>query len=364
MLWVIGTAALFLAFSNGANDNFKGFATVWGADALSYRKALFLATAATMAGSIFSLLLAGELVRAFSGAGLVPDDIAAAPHFLAAVAIGASTTVITATRTGFPISTTHALLGAMIGAGLAASGSSLDLHHLGNKFVLPLLLSPVLAAACGMLVYKALQRRGNGADCFCLVEGAALPRTAGKGILALRNSSDLPSLVIASEQNCDSIADPSARLSLSTFLDRAHIFSAVTICFARSVNDTPKLAALLVGAQLSGLSSMVLVAAAMAVGGLILARRVAETMSHRLNSMDARQGVSANLITAGFVLLASKYGLPVSTTHVSVGSIAGVGFGAGTTKWSVLRNVLLSWAATLPLAALAAWLAAMTLMAW
>jgi PiT family inorganic phosphate transporter len=362
MSWVIATAALFLAFSNGANDNFKGFATVWGAHALSYRNALLLATFATIAGSIFSLLLAGELVRAFSGAGLVPDSVAAAPHFMAAVAIGASVTVITATRTGFPISTTHAILGAMVGAGFAASGSSLDLYQLGNRFVLPLLLSPVLAAACGMLVHQGLRRRQSDADCLCLVEGAVSRPIEGEGASALQTISGLPSLVVASEQSCETIPVPAARLTFSMFLDRAHIFSAATICFARSVNDTPKLAALLLGARISGISSMVLVGAAMAFGGLILARRVAETMSLRLNTMDARQGVSANLITAGLVLLASRYGLPVSTTHVSVGSIAGVGLGAGTTNWSVLRNVLLSWAATLPLAGLAAWLAAMTLM--
>lgn len=86
-----------------------------------------------------------------------------------------------------------------------------------------------------------------------------------------------------------------------------------------------------------------------------MARRVAETMSLRINRMDATQGVSANLITAALVLMASRFGLPVSTTHVSVGSIAGVGAGAGTLDWLALRSVLLSWFATLPCAVAAAW---------
>ncbi len=101
MVALLVLAGLFLAFSNGANDNFKGFATVWGAKALSYRNALFLATTATLAGSLLSLALAEELVRRFSGSGLVPDDIAAAPEFLVAVAAGAAATVLVATRTGF-----------------------------------------------------------------------------------------------------------------------------------------------------------------------------------------------------------------------------------------------------------------------
>ena len=99
-----------------------------------------------------------------------------------------------------------------------------------------------------------------------------------------------------------------------------------------------------------------MVAALMAIGGLVFARRVAETMSHRVNKLDDTQGLLANLVTASLVLMASKFGLPVSTTHVSVGSIAGVGSSAKTLNWPALRAVLLSWVATLPMAAGAAWL--------
>jgi PiT family inorganic phosphate transporter len=144
-------------------------------------------------------------------------------------------------------------------------------------------------------------------------------------------------------------------------LDKLHIASGATICFARSVNDTPKLAALLIGAQLSGVSSMALIGIFMVAGGWLFARRVARTMSLRLNRMDATQGLSANVITAAAVLLASKFGLPVSTTHIAVGSIGGVGLRAGTADWPVFRSVLISWVATLPLAALAAWTAATAL---
>ncbi len=351
-------AGLFLAFSNGANDNFKGFATVWGAQALSYRSALLLATLATFAGSLFSLVLAEELVQRFSGSGLVPNNIAAAPGFLLAVAIGAATTVLVATRTGFPVSTTHALLGGLIGAGLAENGGAIDLRELGGKFLLPLLLSPIMAAALGLLAYQVLRSRRGKADCVCLVEPMSPSPVAPSGEAWVRLTAS-PHLVIAPEGDCDRIAPPLARLSPSRLRDRIHILSASSICFARAVNDTPKLAALLLGAHLlEAQFSAGLVAAAMAVGGLLLARRVAETMSFRLNHIDASQGVSANLITAGLVLAASKFGLPVSTTHVSVGSIAGVGTGAGTMNWTILKNILLSWLATLPVAATLAWIAA------
>uniref|UniRef100_UPI00375317A8 inorganic phosphate transporter n=1 Tax=Polaromonas sp. TaxID=1869339 RepID=UPI00375317A8 len=97
--------------------------------------------------------------------------------------------------------------------------------------------------------------------------------------------------------------------------------------------------------------------AAMALGGVLLSRRVAETMSRRVSRIDSTQGLSANLITATLVLGASQFGLPVSTTHVSVGAIAGVGTGADTLNKSALRTILLSWVITLPMAAGLAWLA-------
>ena len=130
MEYLLIAVALFLAFGNGANDNFKGFATVWGSDSLSYRNALLLATIATVAGSLLSLYLAGGLVQQFSGKGLLPQAIVDTPQFIVSVGIGAALTVIIATRAGLPISTTHALIGGLIGAGWAASPGELQFARL------------------------------------------------------------------------------------------------------------------------------------------------------------------------------------------------------------------------------------------
>ncbi|OGB26594.1 MAG: hypothetical protein A3I66_17275 [Burkholderiales bacterium RIFCSPLOWO2_02_FULL_57_36] len=345
--------ALFLAFGNGANDNFKGFATVWGSDTLSYRSALLLATVATVAGSLLSLFLAQELVQQFSGKGLLPDVIVGAPQFIVSAGIGAALTVMIATRTGLPISTTHALIGGLVGAGLAASPGEVQFGRLWNTFLLPLLLSPVIAASLGIVAYRLLRLRPEKKDCACVLAPAQdlVPGAAAISIAA-------PRLVIAEGAACDALAAPAARFSIAHSLDRLHIFSAGLICFARGVNDTPKLAALLIAAHLvNAEGSVLLIAAVMAAGGLLLARRVAETMSRRITRMDHTQGVAANLITATLVLSASQLGLPVSTTHVSVGSIAGVGAGADTLNRDMLRSVLLSWIATLPMAAGIAWIA-------
>ena len=352
--------ALFLAFGNGANDNFKGFATVWGCGLLNYRRALVLATLATVAGSLVSLVLAQSLVAQFTGRGLVPDAVAAAPSFMLHAGAGAALTIFAATRAGLPVSTTHALIGGLIGAGLAEPGGEMRYGALASLFLLPLLMSPLLAAALGMLASRGLKLRPD-VDCACIIAPAPACVAQGDGSLALASTavSPAPTFVIDADAHCQRQPGLIARLSLPDFADRAHVLSAAAICFARGVNDTPKLAALLLAGQIMDASTAVFaIAAVMAAGGIIYARRVAETMSRRVTRLDNGQGLAANLITAALVLLASKFGLPVSTTHVSVGSIAGVGAAAGTLDWTTVRNIALAWIITLPLAAAIAWLAA------
>lgn len=352
MEWLLIAAALFVAFSNGANDNFKGFATVWGSDTLNYRQALCLATIATVAGSLASLLLAESLAQQFSGKGLVPDAVASAPMFIMSVASGAAVTVFLATRLGFPVSTTHALIGGLVGAGLAQSEGVVHFDKLASAFLLPLLVSPIVAAAFGMLAHRLFGIRPAEKDCACLVASPQALIPAMDGTLVSRSSS--PSVVLASNATCEHLEAP-VRVSVSRSMDRLHILSAMSICFARGVNDTPKLTALLLAAHfLNAQASISAICVAMAAGGILFARQVAETMSQRVSHMDHAQGLAANLITATLVLFASKLGMPVSTTHVAVGSIAGVGASAKTLNWRALRNVLLSWMVTLPLALIVA----------
>ncbi|MDE2430587.1 MAG: inorganic phosphate transporter, partial [Burkholderiales bacterium] len=209
--------------------------------------------------------------------------------------------------------------------------------------------------ALGYITDRLMRQRSTARDCACVVacEPASAP-VSGSATMRIT----APRLVIAEDAACDMLAQPVARFSIARVLDSLHILSAGLICFARGVNDTPKLAALLIAAHLiDARMSILLIAVAMAMGGVIFARRVAVTMSQRVTRMDHTQGVAANLITATLVLGASHLGMPVSTTHVSVGSIAGVGAGAHSLNWPTLRNILLSWVATLPLAAGIAWVA-------
>src|SRR5215470_9321070 len=135
-LCLIVVAVLFVAYTNGANDNFKGVATLFGSGTCGYRQALLWATVTTLAGSLLALSLAGGLVESFKGKGLVPDEITRQSSFLLAVSLGAALTVLLATLTGLPVSTTHALTGGLVGAGLVAAAGNVRLAALGKSFVL------------------------------------------------------------------------------------------------------------------------------------------------------------------------------------------------------------------------------------
>lgn len=361
MTLLLIAAAAFLAFSNGANDNFKGVASLYGSGVASYRAALTWATVTTAAGSLFALILAETLLHRFTGKGLVPDALVASPSFVLAVAFAAAGTVLLATRLGFPVSTTHALLGAMGGAGLAIGGpSALNFVALNKGFLAPLLLSPVLAIALGgtvfLLVNRVRTRLGaRGEVCLCVgLDGPDPGWPAGDGTATLPSAARPLLRVRPMPVEACALQTPGtvAALDLSRAFTGLHWVSAGAVSFARGLNDTPKIAALLLIARaVAPAWDVALVAGAMAAGGVVGARRVAETLSHRITRLDPTEGLVANLSTAALVLSASVFGLPVSTTHVSVGSLFGIALTTRQADYKVMQGIVLSWAITLPCAA-------------
>jgi PiT family inorganic phosphate transporter len=350
-------AVAFLAYSNGANDNFKGVASLFGSRTTTYRAALAWATLTTLAGSVGSIFLAEALLKKFSGKGLVPDALAGSEPFLLAVALGAGLTVILATRLGFPVSTTHGLTGAIVGSGLMAVGGEVAFGVLGRQFLLPLLLSPVLAVLLGAGLYLALHslrlRLGITKEtCVCLgaePRAIAVPQpVSGPAVPAAGTWS----VAVDSEARCaERYAGVLFGVNGQRLMDAAHFLSAGVVSFARGLNDTPKMAALLlVVPALDSRRGLVMVAVAMALGGLLSARRVAETLSHKITAMNHGQGFSANLATGLLVILASTLGLPVSTTHVSVGALFGIGATTRQADYRVVSGIVLAWLLTLPCA--------------
>jgi PiT family inorganic phosphate transporter len=185
-------AVLALAWANGANDNFKGVATLYGSGTLSFRRARALATTATVLGSALSIALARELAHGFHGKGLVPDALTAEPAFLIAVAGAGAATVLLATRLGLPTSTTHALTGALLGVGVASSGSFAG-GALWSGFLQPLLISPLVAGAGAAVLYPLFARgrrrlRIDEASSLCVgSSGHGIePQTGGVAVLRTR----------------------------------------------------------------------------------------------------------------------------------------------------------------------------------
>jgi PiT family inorganic phosphate transporter len=298
-------ATLAIAYANGANANFKGVASLLGSGTASYWTAVRWGAIATAAGCAVAVFGSSAMLSSFSGKGLVPDGLAAQPVFLFAVAAGAGIANLLATRLGFPVSTTHMLMGGLLGAGLAAQPEGVNFIKLWETFARPLLVSPVIALVVGAALYLSLK--------------------------ALRLAPD----------------------HRTRTLDACHFLSSGAVCFARGLNDTPKMAALLVGVGgLSVKGSMLLILVVMTLGGILGARQVAETLAHKITGMNPGQGFAANLATSVLTTTASFHGLPVSTTHVSVGALLGIGITTRQAKWKTVTPVLLAWVVTLPSAAL------------
>src|SRR6266849_1098511 len=299
-------ATCFLAYSNGANDNFKGVASLFGSGTCRYRTAIFWATMTTFAGSIMSIFLAQTLLKKFSGKGIVPDHFLGSEYFLLAVVIGAGLTVIIATLTGFPISTTHALTGAIIGCGSVAVRSRVNFSALGKGFVLPLLLSPILAIAFAGILYilfRALRIATGVTKEWCVCVGTeekivAMPQPSSA--FALRSVTSTITLTVDEQENCrERYAGSFLGIGSQEIMDAAHFLSAGTVCFARGLNDTPKIVALLLlWKTLDVRWGFAAVATTMAIGGLLNARKVAKTMSKKITTMNHGEGFTANLTTA------------------------------------------------------------------
>jgi PiT family inorganic phosphate transporter len=359
-LWpiIILGATLFVAYANGANDNFKGVATLFGSGTTDYRKALSWATITTFAGSMTAFFLATKLVSMFQGKGLVPDFLIRSEPFLAAVILGAALTVILSTKIGMPISTTHGLTGALFGSGFVALGSQVGFHTLLTGFFMPLLISPVISVALAAAGYPLLSRAIASAgltkeSCVCVGSEMVPVMTTPDGMMFTESTPGLRVIVDKESVCVRRLTGSMLGVNGQKILDLGHFVSAGAVSFARGLNDTPKLVAL--GLAVSVLNfawSIALVASFMAIGGWIHSKKIAETVGQRITAMDPDQGFFANLITSFLVIFASKWGLPVSTTHVSCGALFGIGIANGEAHWAVIRTIVMAWMLTLPAAAL------------
>jgi inorganic phosphate transporter, PiT family len=306
-----GLLALFiLAFVNGANDVGKSVVSLMiakGPISAAGNRPLIWGGIFSGIGSVAAIAIAGRLFSVFSPSTLVTPQ----PAFTFALAalVGTSAWLLLATIVRIPVSTTHAIVGAVVLQAVFFYGiSSLAWTVLAERVVLPLFAGPFVA----------------------LIGAYILDRfTRGR-------------------QSLEPVKPAKFRL--------AHYGSAAATSFARGVNDAPKMVAL--GAFLlpaasaqSGISSLYLiVVVAVFAGSLIWGDRVAITIAGRDAITGQGHRAKAGFATAALVTAGAYFGEALSTTHMSQGADAGAGGQSGRYVRSVLKSIILAWLVTFPAA--------------
>jgi PiT family inorganic phosphate transporter len=319
--------ALFFDFTNGFHDTANAIGTAIGTRALPPRVAVGLSAVLNLVGAIVTTQLLHAEVANTVGSLVAPAD-GVAMSMLVAVLFGAITWNLITWRAGLPSSSSHALIGALIGMGLAIYG--VDAVQWGEVY--PVFVALVTSPIAGLFLAYLL------------------------------------TVVLL---NLLRRARPS--YANSTFR-RLQLFSSGFVAFSHGANDAQKTMAIITLALFSSghlaefdVPTWVALAAALAIGLGTWAGgwRIIRTMGTRIVRMDPVHGFSAQTVAATVIQLATTWGLPVSTTQVVSGSVMGAGatrrFSA--VRWGVARRIVWAWIFTIPASAILAASAALLLRA-
>ena len=312
IILVVATALAF-DFTNGFHDTANVVATSISTRALSPRLAVALAALLNFAGAFISLKVAATI-----GSGIVVAAQITLPVVFAGL-IGAIVWNLATWYFGLPSSSSHALIGGVIGAMLAARGSgAVHFDGLLGKVVIPAVISPLLAfavAGCAIIVtYRLVARLRPGPAARGFRHGQIL----SGGMLALAHGTN----------------DAQKTMGVITLaliahgdISASHFHVPVWV--------------------------IVTAASAIALGTYAGGWRIIRTMGSRIIKMDPAQGFSAQSAGAAVVLAASHVGFPLSTTHVMAGGVMGAGAGKrlSAVRWGVAGNMAIAWVLTLPAAA-------------
>ncbi|HET9893351.1 MAG TPA: inorganic phosphate transporter [Streptosporangiaceae bacterium] len=338
-----------LAAANGANDVSKGIATLAGAGVTRYRTAIAWGATATLLGGILSIVTGHAMGKLFSSGIIGGQPVAS---FALAVLVGTMTWVALASVFRLPVSTTHALVGSLIGAGLLFAPDAIHWASLLTKVVTPLLVSIVVAYAVSALLGIVLQRSRAGRSARtapALPDAEPAGRTLADGVTASGHGH--PAAVLNQVRlETETATEAKNATAGNRIIAGLHWLSSGATCIARALNDTPKIAAVgafaLIPAGMTADQITLTVAAAMGLGSL-LGIRVAKTLGERVVHMDHLEGFRANAITAFLVGVGAQAGWPMSTTHVSTGAITGIpGANLSRLNGKILRDFVLAWTVT------------------
>jgi len=316
MLCLVILAALLFDYINGFHDTANAIATCVSTRALSVKAAIMMAAALNFTGAMISTKVASTI-----GKGIVDKDNITQMVVLAGV-IGAIVWDLVTWYYGLPSSSSHAIIGGIMGSVFAHAGLG-ALKWAGlKKIILALLISPVLGTLVGFIFMLILYR-------------------------VFRNH---------------------APSGLNKNFRRLQVASAALMAFSHGTADAQKSMGVITMALLSyGTIStftvpwevMVACATAMALGTAAGGWRIIKTVGHDFVKLQPVHGFCVETASAGVILGASAFGMPTSTTHVITSTILGVGLSKRLTavNWKVAQRIVIAWVLTIPASALVAYLA-------
>src|SRR5215207_2699210 len=313
VLWIVVATALAFDFTNGFHDTANAVATSISTRAMSPRVAVALAAILNFVGAFLSLAVAATIAS-----GIVEADLVT-PQIVFAGLVGAIFWNLLTWYFGLPSSSSHALIGGVVGAAFAAEGAKAVIGEgLVEKVAIPALMAPVLAFVVAGLGILLTYR----------IAGRLRPSRVSRGF----------------------------RLG--------QIISGSLFSLSHGTNDAQKTMGIIFLALVSNgnltesdpVPTWVVVSAASAIalGTYVGGWRIIRTMGSRIIKMDPAQGYSAQSAGAAVILSASHVGFPLSTTHVISGGIMGAGAAkrVSAVRWGVAGNIVAAWVLTLPAAAL------------
>ncbi len=392
----IGLAAvfgLFMAWGIGANDVANAMATSVGSKALTIKQAIIVAAIFEFTGAV---LAGGEVTSTIRKGIIDATSVSETPELLIygmlAALAAAGCWLWIASRKGWPVSTTHTIVGAIVG--FAAVGLGVDAVQWGKVGAIAAswVISPLLSGTIAFLLIRSVQKFIlNTADPFAmakkyvpvymlftgfmiamvtLVKGlkhVGLQISSGEGILYATAFGFIVALIgkfLLERIKADPEADRYNRFgSVERIFAVLMIFTACAMAFAHGSNDVANavgplatvVATINSGGEVLQKTAMppwilLLGGAGIVVGLMTWGYRVMVTVGSKITDLTPTRGFAAELSAATTVVLASSFGIPVSTTHTLVGAVLGVGMARGITAINlrVVGNIFTSWLITLP----------------
>ncbi len=393
-LYIVLAAAfgLYMAWAIGANDVANAMATSTGAGAISFKQAVIIAAIFEFAGAV----LAGGSVTSTIRSGIVDASLLAdTPELMIYGMLGsllaAAVWLNVASKMGWPVSTTHSIIGAIVG--FAAVGIGMEAVQWGKvgQIALSWVVSPLVSGVIAFFIFRTVQvlildrtdpieRARRFVPVYMLVAAfMVVMMTLTKGLthvgLDLTSGQNLAiasvlSVVIAGAGKLviDRIkVDPAAdrQFRFATVERIFGVLMVVTACsmaFAHGSNDVanavgPVAAVISVASTgvvegQSPVSPWVLLFGGIGIvlGLATYGRKVMQTVGTQITALTPSRGFAAEMSAASTIVLASSTGLPISTTHTLVGAVLGVGMARGISaiNLTVIRNIFLSWLITVP----------------